>query len=581
MKNKMKLPLIIVSIDDGVSVKGSHHKVKLYSNTYRCKNVKNLRAGDEIYISYSTAEQDTIASQDIETSITYTGPIGLKVKVKKMVTPLFPEQENQSAYIEYEAIDQGYISEIMVNDEGVFGIVKPVSLKDDFADKVLIEEMQSFILFIVSKTASMKAGVFEEMKSISSIMDLCDKIMDSIVKDPFEKYIYLQTVDEAERLKTVVTALLDATDTFIDLNLKDFIMLNQIKDMDKPLIESTPPKKKKASQKYPPHVREALEKESKRLSRTPTSSQEAQAIQTYIETVSDLPWLKFADTKVGIETMVDSITSTHYGLEDIKEHVLEHLVLENHVEEPIGTVLCFVGPPGTGKTSIAKAIAKATNREVVRIALGGVSDEAEIRGHRRTYVAAKPGRLVDGLIKAKQINPVIILDEVDKIDQSPKGDPTSALLELLDPEQNSEFVDRYIELPIDMSKALFICTANYEDRIPEALKDRLELIYFKEYAYEDRLEILKKYIYPSLIKSYKMEDMQIHPMPSFYEEMAKDKSLRVLEKNISKILKSVLVLIKIKNRTIITLDDSCRKFLNKTKSSNPKIGFNNGNNCKK
>jgi ATP-dependent Lon protease len=300
---------------------------------------------------------------------------------------------------------------------------------------------------------------------------------------------------------------------------------------------------------------------------------EAQSIQTYIETVRDIPWQEFSNANVDLKEMSKEITETHCGLDEVKKYVLEHLILENHLSKPLGSVLCFVGPPGTGKTSIAKAIAKATKRKVIRLALGGVTDEAEIRGHRRTYVAAKQGRLVDGLIKCKQMNPIVILDEIDKLDKGTRGDPTSALLELLDPEQNGEFMDRFIEIPIDLSKILFICTANYEDKIPEPLRDRLEIIYFKEYDFDERLKILKDYIYPSLLKEYEMDECAIITKENFFTEMAKPKSLRKIEKNISKVLKSILSKIKLDKVEIYTLDESAKNLLIKTKPQTKLIGY--------
>jgi ATP-dependent Lon protease len=217
-----------------------------------------------------------------------------------------------------------------------------------------------------------------------------------------------------------------------------------------------------------------------------------------------------------------------------------------------GTTLCFAGPPGTGKTSIAKQIAKATNRKIVKIAFGGMTDEAEIRGHRRTYVAAKPGRIVTGLREANTMDPLFLLDEVDKIGGH-KGDPVSALLELLDPEQNSEFIDRYLEVGIDLSKAMFICTANYLEQVPPPLKDRLEIIKFRDYTYDEKVVIANDFLLPNAIKEYGLENFTISFEAGTVESLCRISAIRDIQRRIKKLLRKAAVSIQIHKKESFTI----------------------------
>jgi len=572
-----ELPLIIVSIDQGVPLLSSEWSILIHENLLDYESTRKIKEGSHFYVCFSTNENSALDLTNFEKAIGYTGPIGLKCTLKSTTTI---EELKEMTCVPIEEV---YLKKVTATKDSLSASAFPVEFDKDISDDTLSIELMSFIIFICSKIGSFPKTEISELKKSTDLLSLSNRVASAFFKENFDKYIYLQTTEESERVKMVITNLLEANDSLIDLSIKDFILLNQVKNdqMSTPRFfssknkKSTKQTKSKTKRSYPDHVRKVLEKESKRLSRTPGSSLESQAIQNYIETIQEVPWLKYSEEKPDLDSMVESITETHYGLKEVKTHILQHLVLESHLDEQIGTVLCFVGPPGTGKTSIAKSIAKATGREIIRIALGGVSDESEIRGHRRTYVAAKPGRLIDGLIKVKQMNPVIILDEVDKLDKGTRGDPTSALLELLDPEQNNEFIDRFVEIPIDLSKALFICTANYEEQIPQALRDRLELIYFKEYEKEERLEILKTYIYPNLIQKYQMDSFDIQISDCFFEEFAKEKSLRNLEKNISKILKSILVEFKIKKIQQIELNSESKKYLNTTKPQTSKIGFNN------
>jgi ATP-dependent Lon protease len=289
-------------------------------------------------------------------------------------------------------------------------------------------------------------------------------------------------------------------------------------------------------------------KEFDRLDRMSPNNPEGGYIRTWLETVAELPWSKTTLDHVSLKTAQKILDEDHYGLEEIKERILEYLAVmklkrlqSNNSALP--TILCFVGPPGVGKTSLGKSIARSLKRKFVKVSLGGIRDEAEIRGHRKTYVGAMPGRIVEGIKTAGSMNPVFMLDEIDKIGNDFRGDPSAALLEALDPEQNKEFSDHYLELPMDLSRTMFIATANVLDTIPTALRDRLEVIRFSGYTRVEKFHIAKKYLLPKVIeknaiaiKNLKIADPILKDIISGYTREA---GVRELERELAKIARKV------------------------------------------
>ena len=336
---------------------------------------------------------------------------------------------------------------------------------------------------------------------------------------------------------------------------REYYLREQMKAIKKELgedesqVENTEIKDAIKKAKMPEDAEKVALKELDRLSKIPTQSPEYTVSRTYLDWLTELPWSKTSEDSIDISESKAILDEDHYGLKKVKERILEYLAvralkMEKDPKGAIrGPILCFAGPPGVGKTSLGKSIAKSMGREFVRISLGGVRDEAEIRGHRRTYIGALPGRIIQSLKKAGTNNPVFMLDEIDKLGMDFRGDPSSALLEVLDPEQNNTFADHYLEVDFDLSKVMFIATANYQDPIPPALKDRMEILNFSGYIEDEKVQIAKKHLVPkqmdenALAKTdVKIDDAGIKELISSYTREA---GVRNLEREIANVFRKV------------------------------------------
>jgi len=336
----------------------------------------------------------------------------------------------------------------------------------------------------------------------------------------------------------------------IDKTQREYFLREQLKaiqrelgDIDERGEEIGEFRRKIEEAKMPEKVMKEAEKQLKRLEKMHPESAESGTIRTYLEWLTELPWSKSTKDQLDIKVAEKVLNEDHYDLEKVKERILEYLSVRKLKEKMKGPILCFIGPPGVGKTSLGRSIARSLGREFIRMSLGGVRDEAEIRGHRRTYVGALPGRIIQGIKQAGTNNPLLMLDEIDKIGADFRGDPSSALLEVLDPEQNNSFMDHYLAVPFDLSKVMFITTGNLTDTIPGPLRDRMEILYLSGYTDEEKLQIARKYLVPKQLdehgisaKMLKIDDSAIRQIISHYTREA---GVRNLEREIANLCRKV------------------------------------------
>jgi ATP-dependent Lon protease len=427
--------------------------------------------------------------------------------------------------------------------------------------------------------AAIKSGKFVNPESVQFIQSLEDpgQIADRIANDlDFkleDRQKVLEAVNVAERIKKVLV-LLDGELELIDMqkriqmqvkeeidrNQREYFLREQMKAIQRELRgedddsdEVEVFRKKIDALELATEVRSEIDREMSRMARMHPDSAEASVIRTYLTWITELPWNARSDDQLKIDDAEKILEEDHYGLEKVKDRVLEFLavrqlrkqrVLKGELEANAvnkGPILVFVGPPGVGKTSIAKSIAKSLGRKYVRISLGGARDEADIRGHRRTYIGALPGRIIQGLKTAGTKNPVFLLDEIDKLGSSYQGDPSSALLEVLDPAQNGTFVDHYLGVPFDLSEVMFIATANYPEQIPAPLMDRMEFIEFSSYIEAEKLEIAKRYVLPRQVEENGLKPNQVlvtdSALNKVIQHYTREAGVRTLEREIGTLLR--------------------------------------------
>ncbi|MBI5179055.1 MAG: endopeptidase La [Nitrospinae bacterium] len=375
---------------------------------------------------------------------------------------------------------------------------------------------------------------------------------------------------------------------------KEYFLREQMKqiqkelgDVDDRMAEINELKEKIEKAKMPEVIAKEADKQMRRLAKMHPDSAEATTVRTYLEWLLDIPWSVRTEDAINIPKAKKVLDEDHYNLEKIKQRILEYLGVAKLKKDMKGPILCFLGPPGTGKTSLGKSIARALGRKFVRMSLGGVRDESEIRGHRRTYIGALPGRIIQGIKQAGSNNPVFMLDEIDKLGSDFRGDPSSALLEVLDPEQNHSFQDHYVGLPFDLSKTLFITTANLADTIPPPLRDRMEILSLSGYTEEEKLEIVKKYLMPRQLEAHGLSPKNIKFTPEAIREIinsyTREAGLRNLEREVATICrKHALKVAEKKTLSVVITEKNVHnylgpaKFLREGEKERPQVGVATG-----
>ena len=446
--------------------------------------------------------------------------------------------------------DKGYItadvlSKTLTSETGVL----------DIRSEALINESLSTLEEVLQFHPTISGDYMTTASSISNPGLLADFIASSVFVRYQDKAAVLEMFDPLKRLEKTIVLMESEMKLLrtemdiqrkvkeaIDENQRDYYLREQLKAIESELgidEDADELQKKMAKMTLPEEVREKLEKEIGKLAKAPTGSPEAAVIRNYIETCLDIPWNKKTHDRVDIEAAKKILDADHDGLTKIKERILEYLAVKQLNPELKNQILCFVGPPGVGKTSLGASIARAMKRKYVRVSLGGIRDESDIRGHRKTYIGSMPGRIITSLTQCGSLNPVMLLDEVDKMCSDVHGDPASALLEVLDGEQNKAFRDHFIELPVDLSDCLFIATANTLDTIPRPLLDRMEVIELHTYTPSEKLAIAKHHLFPKQLKRHglnrrmlKLTDDAINEIISGY---TRESGVRNLEREIGAI----------------------------------------------
>lgn len=407
------------------------------------------------------------------------------------------------------------------------------------------------------------AEIMAVLNSVDEPGRLADLIASNLRMKPEEAQKILECEDPVERLKLVNEKLAKEVEVAtmqakiqnmaregMDKAQREFFLREQLKAIKRELGEGADEQEeleelRKALKKagLPAKIMKEAEKQLRRLESMHPDSSEATVIRTYLDWLAELPWKKVSKDRLDIKEAEKILNEDHYDLEKVKERILEYLSVRKLNPQMKGPILCFVGPPGVGKTSLGRSIARALNRKFVRMSLGGMKDEAEIRGHRRTYIGSMPGRIIQGIKEAGTKNPVFMLDEIDKVGTDFRGDPSSALLEVLDPEQNNSFTDHYLNVPFDLSKVMFICTANMLDTIPPALLDRMEVIRIPGYTEQEKVKIAQQYLLPRQIKENGLKPEQIQISAStllkVIREYTREAGLRNLERELGTICRKV------------------------------------------
>lgn len=461
------------------------------------------------------------------------------------------------------------------DDESVNAFVIPTKeydyneLEGIALKRILLKDLDDYI----ELSSTISNNVIGRISGVSSLARLSDIIVAELPLDYAYKVRYIELCNPISRIKNIIQDLNREMETVkleneideelkekLDEEQKNYILKEKIKlikeeinevDIKDNDIEKLNNKIKEGN--YPDYISKRLEDEINRYELTSPMSPEMSIIRNYIDALASLPWNKLTKDNKDINDIRSKLDGTHFGLNDVKDRIVEYIAVSKIKKKNKSPILCLIGPPGVGKTTMAKSIADALNKKFVKISVGGVHDEGEIVGHRRTYIGANPGRIIQGLSRVGVSNPVFLIDEIDKLTKDYKGDPASALLDVLDKEQNNKFVDNYIEEEVDLSNVLFILTGNDEDKIPDALKDRLEIINLSSYTINEKVDIALDYIIPKMEEYYDIKlKFSKHDIEEIITHYTMESGVRQLERTIDKIFRKVLIAGEVPDKLTVT-----------------------------
>ena len=544
--------LLVLIINDMVIFPNNEVRIE-YDNNYDKQMVEIVdKIDDDLMLIVNPIDEANI---DV-TSFPKYGVLGrLKLKINV---------PNGKTRIVIEGLERVEISSIEEEGHYFRADYKEVEIVEEEDSKkyfdILVKSLENYI----SKAPYMGNAILAQLNGIDELNDLCDLIVSFLPLKYDDKKKYITTISPIQRAKYLIedmsrdlkfVELEQRIEAEVDKELnetqKEYFLREKIRLMQKELGEGNNKdteverfKKKAAKIKCNAKVREKIKREIERYDSLNSNSPELGMINEYLDWMINLPWNHYTKDNDDLSKVKSILDSSHYALEEVKDRILEYLAVKQNTNNLRSPILCLVGPPGVGKTSLALSIAKSLNRKAAKISVGGINDEAEIVGHRRTYIGANPGRIIQGIRKAGSTNPVFIIDEIDKMTKDIKGDPASSLLEVLDPEQNSKFSDHYIEEEFDLSKVMFIATANYVEQIPYELRDRLEIINISSYTEYEKLDIAKQHLVPKELEEHGLTPLEIQisddTLMILIRNYTKEAGVRELERVIASLFRKIV-----------------------------------------
>ena len=566
LRNTVLFPGVVIPI-----TVGRDKSIKLIKDAYKRKNLIGV-----------VAQKDAEVEEPEQKDLNEIGTVANIVKILQMPdgnTTVIIQGKKRFRLMDLVQVDPYFKARVEQ-----YETIEKVDRNKEF--EALISSLKDLSIQIIKQSPNIPSDAAFAIKNIESPVFLVNFISSNLNIDILDKQKLLEISDFYERARTVLSALTKELQMLelknqiqnkvkidLDKQQRDYFLHQQLKTIQEELGDAPGTqdinelKLKAARKKWSKDVRDVFEKELSKLQRMNSQAADFSVQLNYLEFFVDLPWNEYSKDNFDLQRAQDILDHDHFGLEKVKERIIEHLAvikLKNDLKAPI---LCFVGPPGVGKTSLGKSIARALDRKYIRMSLGGVRDESELRGHRKTYIGALPGRIMQNLKKVKSSNPVFVLDEIDKVlGANISGDPQAALLEILDPEQNNAFHDNYLEVEYDLSKVMFIATANTLSTIHPALVDRMEVIDISGYLMEEKVEIAKRHLIPKQLKEHGVKASQLRFTKGIIEQIVEDYTreagVRMLEKNIATVIrKNVKFIVDKKDYNIRITDEDLSKAL--------------------